>query len=781
MRRTVLLLLVILTGNSLLPARPDTPRTRKVRLGNVALTPSPTRDFTAPEGRTRWDLTGLSRDESYTRSLEVKDGAVLVEEEHSGPKGAALVRSSWTDPAGGDAALRWWFPDQDPARLRMGSREEIVLDEAKGDESARLHIGVEVVGIGWVHLPSGPREVVLQRVTIRSDRAGSRWDSPAEAGYRWVDPRAGVVAEIRGPAAPGTGALLAPGSATVLDAVIEGAADLKIHVSELYSPVFSDITYGWDTPGTCISTLGACTTTLDCPLYGALNSPQPCVKPISGLTIPSHATMADLLAASSWDFSANTTGAEVASTTTPVNSSETCNFGSCGYATPGAFLERTDKNFNVPAKLYKINDAAQLENRASDVTIWLRAGTQNEGKADLGNGDGENRFCYTTVGGTVRTPVPLWRFIHLDVGSTDYYFQALDSWKGPETGSFNCEPNIWSKNVCGSGGSNYFVKSCTDSGTGTHDGNQRVDVIKGGVVTLPSGHTFNALVARNVADFCVFLFSGCSSLFKVDTVRTANYLWQVPHLGTVVRLQSAQNAPAPPNIDSFSDVVETDIHFGLLPPRSISVTGTTATSVSLSWDPGLDTHRISDYKIYWDTDPGAVSSYAFNSEINPGQASFTGTSATISGLSPGLTYYFTVTSRTIYTDPSTGVPSPYESILYPTQVSGDPSFVYPVEVQASLACPATAEVTGVTVNTTANPGEIQVCWNPVTEACLTGYQILGSSSAASDSGFSVLGTVGITNCWTGSPFDPLPPETGAYLLVVATGMTGNGPWGHYGH
>ncbi len=32
-----------------------------------------------------------------------------------------------------------------------------------------------------------------------------------------------------------------------------------------------------------------------------------------------------------------------------------------------------------------------------------------------------------------------------------------------------------------------------------------------------------------------------------------------------------------------------------------------------------------------------------------------GTSATVSGLTPGVTHYFTVTSRTVYTDPSSGV------------------------------------------------------------------------------------------------------------------------------
>jgi len=291
------------------------------------------------------------------------------------------------------------------------------------------------------------------------------------------------------------------------------------------------------------------------------------------------------------------------------------------------------------------------------------------------------------------------------------------------------------------------------------------------VATLPSGHTFNALLVRNVADFCVYYVSGCASIWKLAEVRTVNYLWQVPHLGTVVRLQSAQNVP---DLTSFTTVAETDIHFGLFPPKSIAVTATTASSVTLSWDPGADVHRISDYKVYWDSDPGAVSAYAFNSVSNPGQVSFNGTSATVSGLAPGVTHYFTVTSRSVYTDPSSGIVTTYESLLYPTQVSGDPSFIYPVEVQATTPCPATAEVTGVTVNVTEVPGEIRICWNPVTDSCLTGYQVLGSDSPVSDAGFSVVADPALETCWTGSPAQ-------SYFLVIAKGITGNGPWGHFGH
>src|SRR3989442_15152806 len=122
-------------------------------------------------------------------------------------------------------------------------------------------------------------------------------------------------------------------------------------------------------------------------------------------------------------------------------------------------------------------------------------------------------------------------------------------------GPFNCEQNIFSA-VCGSGGVRPRIWSKGCSGTGGVDaGTQSGQVLKGGVVTLPSGHTFNALLVKTVADFCVYLASGCSSLFKADEVRTFVYLWQVPVIGTVARLTSAQNVS---DGTSFTTVADSD-------------------------------------------------------------------------------------------------------------------------------------------------------------------------------------------------------------------------------
>ena len=126
-------------------------------------------------------------------------------------------------------------------------------------------------------------------------------------------------------------------------------------------------------------------------------------------------------------------------------------------------------------------------------------------------------------------------------------------------------------------------------------------------------------------------------------------------------------------------------------------------------------------------------------------------------------------------DPDT---TTYESLKYPTTVSGDPSFVYPVEVQATTACggayvPVSA-VTGLAVDKSG--GGVEICWDPVhlSESCVEGYRVLGSGSFDTDAGFSTLADAGLTPCWSGNP-----PDT--YFLVVTRGSGGTGPWEHYGN
>jgi len=725
---------------------------RQVRLGVVDLSSPVPEDLRLPEGKSRWDLTRVVLRPSLARSLFEDDERLTLLDE---PVAAADVtpRDSSRSYADGrsaagrsdrDAARRRLFPESSPEMLRPGARETLDFIEESDGVASRRHAEIETVGIGWVHLPSGPREVVLQRVMMLREEPGGDGLVPDRLIHRWVDPRSGVVAEVsRTPVAAGRAAG-AIDEAFVLEQVLAGAATLKIYVEELDTPPFSGIAYGWDR--------GAGT-------------------PISSLTPQAYATIGDLIAADTWDFSANTTGvAENTSTGVTLTAAETCNIGQCGYNAGGLFpnriLSREDKVTLSSGSLSKTNAVTEREQRPGDVTVWLRGGAQNEGVSG-GFGAGESRFCYANDDGVTRTPVPIWRFPHQD--PLGWFMQPGDaSWAG---GPFNCEQNIFNT-VCGSGGivPRIWSKGCTGT-NGTHAGTQSGQILKGGVVTLPSGHTFNALLVRTLADFCVYAASGCANFFKVDEVRTFVYLWQVPVIGTVVRLNSAQNVA---DGTSFTTVAETDFKFGLFPPLAITVTGSTDTTVSLSWDPGRDAHRNSGYKVYWGAPSGAGTPYAFDSARNPGQVSFAGTSATVSGLSAGTTYYFTVTSLSAFMDPSTGSTTTYESLLYPTQVSGDPAFVYPMEVQATTTggtCIPTAEATGVTVEHAG--GGIRICWQPASDPCLLGYEVLGAASPTSAANFSALVDTGPETCWTGNP-------ASGYFLVAARGTGGTGPWGAYG-
>jgi hypothetical protein len=161
------------------------------------------------------------------------------------------------------------------------------------------------------------------------------------------------------------------------------------------------------------------------------------------------------------------------------------------------------------------------------------------------------------------------------------------------------------------------------------------------------------------------------------------YQWLVPRIGFVAGISSEQNVPAA-QIDTWSTTGGATFGVGLFPPLQIQVDSVTQDSVTLSWDPGRVTAFIDGYKIYWDTDSGALTPYSFNSVDNSGQVVFAGNSATISGLQTDVEYFFSVTSLYTYTEPGSGnPPHPYESLLYPVTLQGDPTWQYPVEVKAT--------------------------------------------------------------------------------------------------
>jgi hypothetical protein len=591
------------------------------------------------------------------------------------------------------------------------------------------------VAKGEIVLPWGTREVTLQRGLAGAERT---------LIHRFIDPRLGVVAEIQGPATVDGLARTSVTEASVLGAGVDAAASLKLYVGEvdtanLGSPG-ATLNLGKDRgPGVSIASLLA-------------NN--------QGVTLMSHAIALDY-----WDFSPNTTGVNVAQVTVPLTAAETCNTGRCGYDL-GDKLGRQDRSDGR-----RKNQILELQDRTpTDFTIWLRAGTQTEGNSAC-FGNGESGFCYQGIDdqGNTREQVPLWRFAHQDAGG--WYLQAGDSWS---SAVFNCEKNLWNTVCQASKGCLFEADLIRTQACNDKSGTQFAQMLKGGVVKLPSGHRVNAILGRQIADFCTYAVgaNGCS--FLGVEVRTAIYLWQAPHIGTIVLAQTDPLSPVPADLVSFSAFDETNINYGLFPPESITVRQVAADSIQLWWDAGNVTSHVKDYKIYWDTDSGAATPYA-NSTIVAGPP------ATISGLAPATTYYFTIVTRSDYTNASTAVVTTVESLRFPKQVQGDPGFVYPVEVHATTtggACAVSSEVEHVLLGKTVGPplttasgqdGGVQFFWDASTDPCVDAYEVLWAGAFPPlPGGFASIAQTGIGNGWTGDP--PF-----GFFVVRGRGTGGVGP------
>jgi hypothetical protein len=487
---------------------------------------------------------------------------------------------------------------------------------------------------------------------------------------------------------------------------------LRIYSDEILPPVFSKMAFGYDRDELCTVSFAACGADADC--AGGLN--DFCGVSLDSLTPGSQTDIWDLVCdpitpgendcqATSWDFSGNNltnfpgmTG--FTTTTVEINADETCSSDKCGFSPPtGKVLGREDRGFG--ANRVPTITAQEFEDRSpQDHTIWFRAAVRNEGVSG-GLGKGESRICYEQTDVPV---VPLWQFPHCD--GQGCYFQDGDTW-APENATtglpevFDCDNTIFNE-LCELGepcGFPCLINAYADGNfAGTLDG----EVVNEGTVTLPSGHTFQALLVRTVAEFQSSAFAAC---FLPQGVRTIVYLWVVPELGTVVRLQSTTLADDEQDFGPGEDILsEIDVKFGLFPPRSVTVGTVTDTSVQLTWDPGLlpdAEDRIDGFRVHWDTDSGNASSYAFDSVANPGQVSFAGASATISGLSPGTTYFFTVTSVSTFSDQSTSGSTTYESLLFPEQIPAVPVDL-PVEVSAMTT--GGAEPAGAVPNGDDTPG-----------------------------------------------------------------------------
>jgi len=632
------------------------------------------------------------------------------------------------------------------------------------------------------------------------------------------------------------------------------ALGLKIYANELDPPVFKRVVYGYDrdavcATGTC-SNGSACATNLACAGIGdglchytacsgdfAPNCSPP--NNICGVLVESLTPAAAVgqtiwqlvcnpvtpggsdcqVGASlppttvSWDFSeVNLTNfpglVRTASTFTPIDSAETPNWNQCGFNEPGSLLGREDKNWPTPASTVHTLNSLERENGikvcmngsaatngkicasnadcggggtcVTTATIWLRGAVRYEGVSG-GLGQGESRLCH--VGGG-RTQVPLWRFPNQD---SQGQFMRLGDPRWEHT-AFACENAITFP-------ASVFIYACSG-----YEGRQTGQVVNEGVVELPSGHKFESLVVRTNAEYCV-AFGGC--FFSIDNVRTVLYLWEVPHLGTVVRLQSNKVAV---NTRDFTHLSEIDVKYGLFPPLALTVGTVTDTTVDLSWDPGLITDHINGYRIYWDTEsggrcnvggencnaahPGAgncpagfvccslpgdtCDGYDFDSVTHPAQVSFpTATSASVSGLTPGTSYFFTVTARSSFIDPATLVATAYESVLYPTRIPAVPLDL-PLEVAATTAaaCTPSLEVQNLTMGKSGS--QLVTCWDPVADPCIEGYRVRAALAPQSAASFSIIESeTGLASCTSYT-------ADGNFFLVVGRKGAAEGPWGHFG-
>lgn len=402
---------------------------------------------------------------------------------------------------------------------------------------------------------------------------------------------------------------------------------------------------------------------------------------ISSLTIaPSYPDSDALLAGDVWDFS-TLDGADRVLQAVPVAPGWTC------YVPEPGSIPDAPCGFDRPENDFLfVQDALDTDARdtlAIDFdgvgTYYLRAWAIDEGDTPA-TGDDELRLCLWPDGD--RKEVPFVVFQHPDaMDPTRQYMLPGDTW-GSETfecSNFGSPIGVTQGSPCGSAGGLSAV---------LNDGNETMGRIIGratsiGTLTLPSGHQLDAILVESLASFRAVLNPFC-----IDTgERTRQYqlMWLVPGYGPMVQVRSPDDQPPG---TPWTTTTSTVVGYGLLPPLSIQVDAVTATTVTVSWDPGTITRFIDGYEVHWGTEPatGGAAPPPFSSGFLDAAA---GTSHVVSGLLPETTYWFTVTTLRSYTDPRSGETTPYRSIGLPESIGadvdgdGERDTSYPPEVSAT--------------------------------------------------------------------------------------------------
>ena len=145
------ILLVMIVGLLSVPATAGAEVVRRTEWAAVDLSGELPADLLRPEGKTRWDLEGLTLEESWTRTIKMKDGSVTSLEQADATVAAPTASSSiliYTDPTAGNAVERWLLPDRDPRLLEVDPLVPIRIAEQGGRGTDELEIRTRRLGLG---------------------------------------------------------------------------------------------------------------------------------------------------------------------------------------------------------------------------------------------------------------------------------------------------------------------------------------------------------------------------------------------------------------------------------------------------------------------------------------------------------------------------------------------------------------------------------------------------------------------------------------------------------